>query len=133
MEFYILFPDKNTVGWETNNSSIVGKLVYGGNSFLLTGDSPKKIEKYLVDKYGTILKSDVLKVGHHGSKNSSSELFVSTVAPAYSIISAGLNNRYGHPAPETMTVLKQFGGQILETLGQGMIEFKSDGMNLIQN
>ena len=130
-EFDILFPTQNTAGWDTNDSSIVGKLVYGQNSFLLTGDSPQKIEKYLAGKYGSFLKSDVLKVGHHGSKNSNSEIFVGTVSPVYSVISAGLNNRYGHPNPEALDILKRFGGQILETLGRGMIVFNSDGQNLI--
>lgn len=136
VDFDILFPNQNTANWETNDASIVGKLIYGNNSFLLTGDLPQKLEKVLVNEYGSFLKSDVLKVGHHGSKNSSSEIFIHTVLPTYSIISAGLDNRYGHPAPETLEILKQFGlstqtgGQILETLGQGMIEFKSDGENL---
>jgi len=130
-EFDILFPNQNTAGWETNDASIVGKLVYGNNSFLLTGDSPQAIEKYLVGKYGDFIKSDVLKVGHHGSKNSNSELFVGTVSPAYSVISVGLNNRYGHPNPEAIKVLTDFGGQILETLNQGTIKFESDGQNLI--
>jgi competence protein ComEC len=129
-EFNILFPTQNTAGWETNESSIVGKLIYGNNSFLLTGDSPQVIEKYLVGKYGALLKSDVLKVGHHGSKNSSSELFVGTISPTYSVISVGVNNRYGHPSPEAIKVLTDFGGQILETLEQGMIVFKGDGENL---
>ena len=129
-EFDILFPNQNTAGWETNDSSIVGKLVYGQNSFLLTGDSPLAIEKYLVGKYGIFLKSNVLKAGHHGSKNSSLPLFIGTVTPAYSVISAGLDNRYGHPAPETIATLNQLSSQILETLGRGMIVFKSDGQNL---
>lgn len=129
-EFDILFPTQNTAGWDTNDSSIVGKLTYGKESFLLTGDSPQLIEKYLVGKYGSFLKSDVLKVGHHGSKNSSSELFVGTVSPTYSVISVGLNNRYGHPNPEAISVLNNLGGQILETLGQGMIVFKTDGQDL---
>jgi len=129
MELDIIFPDKDTAGWDTNDSSIVSKLIYGGKSFLLTGDLPQKMEKYLVGKYGNFLKSDVLKVGHHGSKNSSAELFVGTVAPTYSVISAGFNNRYGHPARETLDTLNKFGGQILETLGQGMVSFDSDGRN----
>jgi competence protein ComEC len=129
-EFNILYPMQDTAGWDTNDSSIVGKLIYGNNSFLLTGDSPQKIEKYLVGKYGTSLKSDVLKVGHHGSKNSSSEIFIGTVSPTYSIISAGLDNRYGHPNKEALDILNQFGSQILKTMGGGMIEFKSDGQNI---
>lgn len=131
MEFDILFPNQNTAGWETNDSSIVGKLIYGKNSFLLTGDSPLAVEKYLIGKYGAFFKSDVLKVGHHGSKNSSSEIFIGTVLPAYSVISVGLNNRYGHPSPEALNVLTNLGGQILETLSRGMIVFNSDGKNLI--
>lgn len=127
-EFDIIFPDKNTAGWKTNDASIVGKLTYGSNSFLLTGDSPQKIEKYLVSKYGEFLKSDVLKAGHHGSKTSSSEIFIKTVSPTYTIISAGLNNRYGHPSPESLAIFNSFQEKILQTLGVGMIKFKSDGI-----
>ncbi len=127
VEFDILFPTQNTANWETNDASIVGKLVYGKNSFLLTGDSPQKIEKYLVDRYGSFLKSDVLKAGHHGSKNSSSKIFVGTVLPTYTVISAGLNNRYGHPSPEAMAIFKNLKEIILQTLGGGSIQFESDG------
>lgn len=130
VNFDILFPVSDTAGWETNESSIVGKLRYGTNSFLLTGDSPQIVEKYLVGKYGNNLQSDVLKAGHHGSKTSSSELFVGTVSPAYSIISAGANNRYGHPAPEVLEILNKFGGQILQTAEKGTIIFDSNGQEL---
>lgn len=130
-EFDIIFPTQDTAGWDTNDSSIVGKLVYGNNSFLFTGDLPQNIEKYLVGKYGDFLDSDILKVGHHGSKTSSSELFVGTVSPAYSIISVDSNNRYGHPAPEVLKILGDFGGEILQTMNLGTIKFKSDGQNLI--
>lgn len=129
-EFDILFPDKDTTGWETNDSSIVGKLIYGNNSFLLTGDSPTKIETYLVKKYGALLKSDVLKAGHHGSKFSSSELYLKTVLPMFTIISASLNNRYGHPNQETLDRLIKINSQVLKTMGQGSVIFKSDGQNL---
>jgi len=129
-EFDILFPNYNTANWETNDASIVGKLTYGQNSFLLTGDSPLAVEKYLVGKYGRFLNSDVLKVGHHGSKNSSSELFVGTVSPAYSVISVSIDNKYGHPSPEAIKTLTNLGGQILKTPDKGMIIFKSDGNNL---
>jgi competence protein ComEC len=129
-EFHIIFPTQDTAGWETNDASIVGKLSYGSNSFLLTGDSPQKIEKYLVGKYGDFLKSDVLKVGHHGSKTSSSELFVGTVSPIYTVISAGLDNRYGHPNKEVLDIFTSFQEKILQTLGGGMIQFESDGDNL---
>ncbi len=130
VNFDILFPTQNTAGWETNDASIVGKLVYGQTSFLLTGDSPQLVEKYLVGKYGDFLDSDVLKVGHHGSKNSSTELFVGTVSPAYAVISAGLDNKYGHPNQEVLDIFTQFQEKVLETLGGGMVIFKSDGQNI---
>ncbi len=129
-EFDILFPTQDTAGWETNESSIVGKLIYGENSFLLTGDSPQIIEKYLVGKYGDLLDSDVLKAGHHGSKTSNAELFVGTVSPDFVVISAGLNNRYGHPNQEALDIFTQFQEKILQTLGGGMIKFESDGKSL---
>ena len=131
VHFNILFPTKNTAGWETNDASIVGKIVYGENSFLLTGDVPLIIEKYLTGKYGEFLDSDVLKVSHHGSKNSSSEFFIGTVSPAYSIISAGLNNRYGHSGQEVIGILENFSSQILQTTNLGTIIFSSDGYNLV--
>lgn len=130
VEFDIIFPNQDTSGWETNESSLVGKLVYGKNSFLLTGDSPQKIEKYLVNEYGDLLDSDVLKAGHHGSKTSNAEIFVSTVSPVYSIISAGLDNRYGHPNQETLDIFNKFQEKILQTLGGGLIQFESNGANL---
>ena len=130
VEFDILFPNQNTAGWETNDSSIVGKLIYGENSVLLTGDSPLAVEKYIMGKYGNFLKSDILKVGHHGSKNSSSDIFIGTVLPAYSVISVGLDNRYGHPAPEALAILNKYKTKILETLGEGMIRFETDGKNI---
>lgn len=128
--FDILFPDRDTFGWESNDSSIVGRLIYGENSFLLNGDSPMLIEKYLVEKYGSSLQSDVLKAGHHGSKTSSAEIFVQTVAPTYSIISAGFNNKYGHPTEGVIDTLKKFNSQILETMGKGNIVFESNGQDL---
>jgi len=130
VEFNILFPNQNTAGWETNDSSIISKLVYGQTSFLLTGDAPLAIEKYLVGKYGSFLDSDVLKVGHHGSKNSSSELFVGTVSPTYSVISVGANNSYGHPTSEVIKILTGFSSRILKTSDKGTIRFESDGQNL---
>lgn len=123
----ILFPDRDTEGWETNTASIVAKLVYGNNSFLLTGDSPIAIEKYLSMIDGKNLQSDVLKAGHHGSKTSTSESFASLVSPEYAVISAGKNNRYGHPHKEVLDILEKTKATILKTYEQGTISFSSDG------
>ena len=124
----ILFPVIDPPGTNTNMSSIVAKLVYGENEFMLTGDSPIAIEDYLVSLGG--LQSDVLKAGHHGSKTSSSDEFVRAVAPQHTVISAGKNNRYTHPHQEVLDILNNFGIKILRTDELGIIVFKSDGTNL---
>jgi len=126
----ILFPTGDVSRFETNTASIVSKLVYKKNSFLFTGDSPKNIEKYLVNSLGDLLKVDVLKLGHHGSKTSTSELFLGFTNPLYAIISAGLNNRYGHPHKEILDLLDKFKLKILKTYEKGNIIFQTDGQNL---
>jgi len=132
----ILFPDRDPKGMETNMASIVARLVYGDSEFMLTGDSPQAIENYLVslesqgDTLG--LRSDVLKAGHHGSKTSSSEAFVSAISPQYAIISVGKDNKYGHPNQEVLDILNNFGAEILRTDQLGRIIFKSDGVNLVE-
>ncbi len=123
----ILFPDRDVSKVDSNDGSIVAKLVYGNNSFLLTGDSPQKIEQYLVSLDSKEIDADVLKVGHHGSKNSTSENFLGYVSPDYAVISAGKGNNYGHPHQEVLDLLKRFEIQILRTDELGAIRFKSDG------
>lgn len=123
----ILFPDRDTNNWETNTASIVAKLVYGNNSFLLTGDSPIAIEKYLSMIDGKNLQSNVLKTGHHGSRTSTSESFAGLVSPEYAVISAGKNNRYGHPHKEVLGILEKIKATILKTYESGTITFSSDG------
>lgn len=126
----ILFPDRGVGEIESNTASIVAQLVYGNTKFMLTGDSPKTIEDYLVILDGEKLKSDILKVGHHGSKTSSSEIFLGFVSPKYSVISAGEGNSYGHPHKEVIDALNQFASIILNTQNSGTIIFKSDGENI---
>ncbi|MBX4198890.1 MBL fold metallo-hydrolase [Candidatus Parcubacteria bacterium] len=126
----ILFPNQDVRDWETNDASIVAKLTYGSESFLLTGDSPKKVEYILLSLDKNILKSTVLKVGHHGSKNSTSLIYAEAVAPEYAVISAGAGNRYGHPSKEALDVLNQVGAKIVSTIDMGTIEFDTDGETL---
>ncbi len=135
VELHILFPDRNVSGLETNMASIVARLTYGETSVLLTGDSPIAIEEYLVNLDGSTslttggnrLKSDILKLGHHGSKTSSSDAFLGFVNPQWAIISAGKDNKYGHPHKEVLDKLKRFAIPTLSTIDRGTIEFKSDG------
>ncbi len=117
----ILFPDRDTSGWETNTASIVSRLVYASSSVLLTGDSPAKIEKFLV-KYDD-LESDILKLGHHGSNTSSSEEFIAEVKPEYAIVSSGKNNRYKHPHPKVIERVSKYVKNILNTAEEGAIHF----------
>jgi len=126
----ILFPDRDPTGWDTNDASIVARLVYGDISFMLTGDSPQKMEQYLVGLDGDELSSDVLKLGHHGSKTSTSELFLGFVSPAYAVVSAGKDNQYGHPHKEVLELVERFGIPILATYETGNIIMRTDGTNI---
>lgn len=126
----VLFPDTDVTSYESNASSIVVKVTYGDSSLLLTGDSPKRIEEYLVLTEGEHLESTVLKIGHHGSRTSTSELFLREVDPTYAVISAEKNSRYGHPHVEVTDMLFNHGVETLSTAEEGTITFLSDGREL---
>ena len=130
-DFRILFPDRSMAGQiDTNLTSIVGRVGYGKEGFLLTGDSPMAVEHYEVSLDREILQSDVLKPGHHGSKTSTSAEFVGVVNPIYAVLSVGKDNLYGHPNQETLATLNQFDVKILRTDEDGTIVFKTDGETL---
>lgn len=124
---HILFPDRAVDGLESNTASIVARLEYSDTSVLLTGDSPKAIERYLVSMDGPRLQSDILKLGHHGSKTSTSERFLGFVDPQWAIVSAGKDNGYGHPHKSVVDMVEKFGIQIKNTADVGSIIFVSDG------
>ncbi len=128
--FSVFFPNSDVSNWETNRASIVGELVYGESEFLFTGDSPVQIENILADLYEKEVDSDVLKVGHHGSRTSTSLRFVEAVSPEYAVISAGEGNSYGHPHKEVLNILNQAGSEILGTYEEGTIKFETDGKTL---
>lgn len=125
--FEVLFPDRFIPQVETNLGSIVGRLVYGNTSFMLTGDSPDEIEKYLVMLDAEGLRSDVLKAGHHGSRTSSSLQFVGYVSPEYAVFSRGCDNSYGHPHEEPVAVFAQLGVETFDTCEDGAVTFVSNG------
>ena len=128
----ILYPFENLEGQEfenSNNTSIVAKLIFGENSFLFTGDAYQSVEKKLVSR-GWGLNSDVLKVGHHGSKTSTSEEFIKQVSPEIAVISVGKDNTYGHPHQETLDTLEKYGIKILRTDKEGDIKIISNGESL---
>ncbi len=123
----VLFPETDPQDMESNTSSIVVQIIYGDTTFLLTGDAPKSIEEYLVLVEGEHLQSDVLKVGHHGSRTSTSLLFLDEVAPTYAVISASADNRYGHPHVEVTDALFNARVQTFSTAEEGTVTVRSDG------
>lgn len=138
--FKILYPFESLKDKEIENSnetSIVSQLIFGKNAFMFSGDIGKSIEEKLVREYSCFesckfarLDSDVLKVAHHGSKNSTSRDFVEKVLPKIAVISAGKNNIYGHPHQEVLEILKNYDIKIMRTDLEGDIKIISDGNNL---
>lgn len=112
----------------TNDASIVAKIFYGKNSFIMTGDASAAVEENLISKNFN-LKGNILKIGHHGAKTASSDEFIKIVNPEFAVISVGRNNKYGHPATEVLERLKSF--KILRTDEKGDIKFISSGENII--
>ena len=106
----------------TNDGSVVAKVVFGGNSFLLTGDFPIEKEEILVSSLENI-QSQVLKIAHHGSKYSTSENFLEKVKPAEAVISVGKNN-YGHPSSEVIERLERNGVKIRRTDQSGDVIYR---------
>ena len=113
---------------DTNDTSIVLRIDYGATSFLLTGDMEADAERDLVNS-GANLKVDVLQVGHHGSSTSTSYVFLNAVLPEMGIISCGVNNKYGHPHEETLSILRDAGVDVYRTDLLGTITVSSDGRN----
>ncbi|MBI4114570.1 MAG: MBL fold metallo-hydrolase [Candidatus Niyogibacteria bacterium] len=120
----VIYPFKGQKTEDANDMSVVAKLIYGDTCFLLTGDLERTGEfKLLKDD----LECDVLKVGHHGSKTSTSDAFLQAVSPAIAVISAGKENKYGHPHEVVMNKLQNAGISFLRTDDGGMIVLFSDG------
>ena len=111
---------------ETNDTSIVMKVVFGETSFLFTGDMEVLAENDLLEN-GTDLKADVLKVGHHGSDTSTGYRFLYEVDPTYAVISVGEGNKYGHPNDITLSRLNDAECTIFRTDHLGTVVAVSDG------
>ncbi len=125
---YLLNNSDGTISSESSNdASGVMKIVYGNNSILFTGDAGVKVEKNYISKYGLFLRSDVLKIAHHGSRTSSSIKFLESVAPRYALISAGVKNKFRHPSKEILARLKQLNVKILRTDSTGANLMVFDG------
>lgn len=114
---------------DTNNYSIVVRIDYGNTSFLFTGDAEIESE-YDMMETGLNLKTDVLKVGHHGSDTSTSEGFIKEVSPVYAVVSVGKSNSYGHPSEQTLKRLTDMGVICYRTDEAGTIIAYSNGKNI---
>lgn len=115
------------VGWagkgeSDNDHSLLVRLAYGPCSVLFTGDIGAQTERGLTD-WG---RSTVLKVSHHGSRFSSDSAFLKRVRPRLAVVSAGANNRYGHPHPDTLERLREVGTEILRTDFHGRVDISFD-------
>ena len=112
-----------------NNDSLVLRVTYGRRVFLLTGDLEKEMEFRLVGDDRT-LRSDVLKVGHHGSNTSSTDVFLDAVSPTFAIISDGFENSFGHPHRNVLARLAAHHAGVLRTDTEGAITVRTDGTRL---
>ena len=129
IDFEILSPVKGKKYDDTNEYSIVAKIVYKDTSFILMGDATMENEVDIINNVPDI-DIDVLKLGHHGSSTSSSDYFITKTSPNIAIISCGKNNKYGHPHQEVMRVLKKHGVTPYRTDEMGDIVITSDGKEI---
>jgi competence protein ComEC len=109
-----------------NNDSLVMRVRYGRQAFLLCGDVERPIERHMLAD-GELARASVLKVAHHGSKTSSSEEFLDVVQPAFAVISVGQDNSYGHPHRDVLERLAEHQATIFRTDRDGLISIRSDG------
>ena len=131
IDFNILYPLEDMSGKklsDSNNYSVVGKLIYKNFSALFTGDIEKSVENKLI-KSGVDLKANIIKIAHHGSKTSSSENFLKAVNALMAIIEVGKDNSYGHPHQEVLDRLKNL--LVLQTGISGNIQILTDGQKII--
>jgi competence protein ComEC len=116
--------------WGPNDNSLVVRITYGARSLLFVGDAEHQAEATLLATVVDRLHADVLKVGHHGSRTSSTPAFIAAVAPRDAIISAGCRNRFGHPHPQTLATLREAGIRTWRTDLLGAVTVTTDGRSL---
>jgi competence protein ComEC len=113
-----------------NDNSIVLRITYGQRAFLLVGDAERAEEAKLLAVAGEGLRADVLKVGHHGSRTSSTPAFLTAISPTEAVISVGRRNRFGHPSPLTISALGAVGARVWRTDRDGSVIATTDGRSL---
>jgi competence protein ComEC len=133
VRFTVLAPDSvwTTQQTDANETSVMLRVEYGRHRFLLTGDAEQEEEAWVRERWGdAALRTDVLKVGHHGSRTSSTAAFLKATAPRLAVVSLGTGNRYGHPAPETVEAFLKQGIPFVRTDLEGSIVVRSNGRRL---
>ena len=130
LEILIMGPCVVGKSRDLNNSSVIARLTYGDVRMLFTGDAESVEESDVLKEYSAYdLDCDFLKLGHHGSSTSSSEAFINAVTPAFAAISCGVDNSYGHPHRETLSMLEGNGIEYERTDKHGDIVYQCDGKN----
>ena len=131
LTLYVLYPSRNAPiemsQYDIHRGMLVFKIVYRNTSFLFLGDAERSEEESMLADYGTFLKSNVVKVAHHGSETSSSKEFVSATHPDFAVISVGEHNLFGHPSPAIVKRWNSNGSKVFRTDKDGAILFTSDG------
>jgi len=125
----VLSPFENLEGKEfkdSNDTSVVVRLVFKETSFLFTGDIDESVEKDIIER-NLELKVGVLKVAHHGSKTSTSKEFLDRISPKHAVISVGKDNKYGHPTKEVLDILSKYDIMVFRTDEVGDIKIISNG------
>ena len=127
VSMFFLHPPVNLDGLSKNDRSLSFILNYKGVRFLFTGDLESSQEQILVDRYSDFLDVDVLKVGHHGSKTSSTVPFLNSSTPSVAIIQCGKRNRYGHPNVGVLERFEQLSTTVFRNDLQGAIFLETNG------
>ena len=126
----VLSAESESKADDLNSTSIVLRADYKNTSALFTGDAPRRIEKEIMERYGDLVDCDVLKVGHHGSSNSSDPDFLRAVSPVAALISCEKGNSYGHPYASTLRSLEEVGAVIYRTDIDSTVTLFSDGEHI---
>ncbi len=125
-----LAPIPGEFGSDTNDASSIVSVRFGETRFLFSGDLGESGEIRAARREGAVLRADVLKLGHHGSRSSSAEEWLRAVSPSVAVISAGKDNRYGHPHKDVLDRLATLGISSVSTVERGTITFVSDGRSV---
>jgi len=133
IRIFVLGPERGTApDRNPNNHSLSFRLQYGETSFLFTGDAEVNQERQLAERYGDFLDVNWLKTGHHGSRTSSTEIFIEQVKPEIAVTSLAFHNRFRHPNREAVMNIKNSGAKKYFTSLSGALIFSSDGENIVR-